>query len=43
MDGLGLRSPECLLGANMETLLFVAIVCVFGALFFSPSDWGKWK
>lgn len=27
----------------METLLFIAIVCVLGALLFSPGDWGKWR
>lgn len=25
------------------TIFFVIIVCVLGALWFSPSDWGKWK
>lgn len=43
VDGLGLRAPECILGGIMETLLFIAIVCVLGAWFFNPSDWGKWK
>ena len=43
MDCLGLRATECILGETMETLLFIAIVCVFGALLFSPGDWGKWR
>lgn len=25
------------------TIFFVVVVCVVGALLFSPSDWGKWK